>query len=157
MKVLPLDLAPVATLISTYEEGKLVSGLLLEPTLTTGTLNRLIKIRSKFLAANEDYETARLAIGDRNGIKAGDVLDENNEDHKQFFIEFQELISTPVDIDFTSVSPDFIDNIVISESKIIDGFKDNLEALYVLLEIIKGEYEYVAPVKEAVLTPEITE
>lgn len=145
MKLSPLHLEYTALLISTYDQQtqKLESGLLLDPSLTIGTLTRLIKIRKALLSALDNFTTARLAIAERSGIKEGDILDPTNQEQGQYFKEMNDLISIPVEIEFEPIDSKFIDNIIIAESNINNELKENPDKLFRLLEILKGEYIYI--------------
>jgi len=135
-------LNPLVLLISSYQIDNLTHGLILEPSLTTGTLTKLSKIKAQAAKMNGPVQVSLEAVKVRNGITQESFSDQLSDNFKKFIDESNEILVTPVELEFEPVDAAFIDNIVISESKLPGWAISNIEFLSELLDIIKGEYVF---------------
>lgn len=148
-------LEPLNLLISSYSQGQEPSGLLFESSLTSGVLTRLSKIKNLARTKNAPVAEVLEAIKLRNNITPESYLNQSSDNFVAFLKETNEVLLQPIELEFEPVKAEFIDNIVIGESKIPEWLKNNPEYLAELLSIIKGEYIYPEEIK--VIEPEIVE
>lgn len=156
-------LEPLNLLISTYYNNETLpkelhvapEGLMFEPSVTNGVLTRLSKIKNLAKIKNAPIAEVLGAIKLRNNITQESYSNQGSDNFIAFLKESDEVLSQPIELDFEPVKAEFIDNIVIGESKIPKWLKNNPEYLAELLSIIKGEYIYPEELK--VTEPEIVE